>query len=456
MSEKKKHFFIQQSKLNETPETVWALLTRPESYRRLAPPWLKFSRVNTDREFVLGATFEFRIGNGLLKGRWMGEVTHLRKGFLIGLRLMSPEKKIWQLWTKVLPGESRADCVLEDRIEYVSSPLSGKGQKKIENALRVIVYYKHRTLKNDLNVAARLGKPAHRRVLIAGGTGFIGTKLRDFLTMWGYEVEILSTRPETGNLYWDPSKGLLNPELLEKRDAIINLCGFPVACRWNRKNRQRILESRVDAAHLLLKTITRLNQPPKVYIQVSGCGYYGYGNSPEVTEENLKGSGFLADVCEKWEAEVRNQVDLPTRWIIARLGAVISPEGGALAKMLPVFRSGMGGRLGSGKQYFPWISVNDLMYFFLTAMEDKSYHGTFNACAPDTPDNRTFTRSLASALGKPAIFPVPEFVLSTLYGPMAHEMLLGGVRVVSQNAINHGFGFFDNSIQEYLLITLGK
>ena len=456
MVREKKHFLIQQSKLSEKAETVWTLLTQLACYRRIAPPWLKISHLQSDRKFTLGATFSFKIGNGLLKGKWVCEVTHLRSGFLIGLRLMSPLGKEWQVWTKVLPGLTKEECILEDRIEYVSSPLTGKSQKKIEQALRGIIYYKHRTLKNDLTVSKKLGKVTHPRVLIAGGSGFVGSKLRDFLTMSGYEVEVLSTNPESGNLYWDPAKGLLDPDLLEKRDAIINLCGHPVACRWNKKNRKRILESRVNASHLLLKTITRLDQPPEVYIQVSGSGYYGYENARDVTEENLKGSGFLADVCEQWEAEVRNQADLPTRWVIGRLGAVLSPDGGALAKMLPVFRMGAGGRLGSGKQYFPWISMNDLLYFFRMAIEDKSYHGTFNTFAPDTPDNRGFTRALASTLRKSALFPVPGFVLSALYGQMAHEMLLGGVQMIPQNAVNHGFEVFDSSIQEYLNMTLGK
>ena len=456
MAREKKHFFIQQSKLSEKPETVWTLLTQPNSYRRIAPPWLKISNLEMDRKFTLASSFSFKIRNGLLSGRWICEVTHLRTGFLIGLRLMSPSGKQWQIWTKVLPGESKDDCILEDRIEYVSSPLTGKTQKKIEQTLRSIIYYKHRTLKNDLAVSKRLGKITHPHVLIAGGTGFVGSKLRDFLAMWGYEVEILSTNPESGNLYWDPSKGLLDPEILEKRDAIINLCGYPVTCRWNKKNRKRILGSRVDASHLLVKTIARLKRPPEVFLQASGSGYYGYDNVTEATETAPQGSGFLADVCQKWEAEVMGLEKLPTRAVIARLGVVISPQGGALATMLPLFRLGLGGRLGSGRQSFPWISINDLLYLLRTIIEDQSYEGVFNACSTETIDNRCFTKALAKTLGIPALLPVPSFALRLRYGQMAKEMLLGGAQVVPRHATERGTEFFDTSIAENLQILLGK
>lgn len=456
MSRNNKHFFIQQSKLSKTPEVVWNLLTNPDFYIRMTPPWLKISELSVNRNFELGSEFRFKVKNGLFRGVWTCEVTHMRKGFLIGLRVQSPEQKQWIVWTKCLPGETKDECILEDRVEYICSPLRGKTQKKIENALRNIVYYKHRTLKNDFTVSDRIGKPKHQKVLIAGGTGFIGTKLKDFLSMWGYEVELLSTKPESGNLYWEPSKGMLDPDILEHWDVIINLSGYPVFCRWSRKNRTRIMDSRVNAAHLLEKTILRLEHPPRVFIQVSGSGYYGYDNPEEVTETSPAGKGFLADVCQKWETETRNLQNPNTKLVIARLGAVLSPEGGALAKMLPIFRMGLGGRLGSGKQYFPWISMNDLLYLFWFMLEKEEYKGVFNACNPIIPDNRAFSKSLAAALKTHPILPVPSFVLTFIYGRMAREMLLGGAQVVPQRITERGFEHFDSSLFENMQISLGK
>jgi uncharacterized protein len=456
MSRKNKHFFIQQSKLSETPEIVWNLITKTEFYSRITPPWLRIEDLNADRHFDLGSVFKFKVKNGLLQGVWTCEVTHMRPGFLIGMRLKSPQQKQWIVWTKCLPGETKDECVLENRVEYVCSPLMGKTRKKIDSALRSLIYYTHRTLKNDFIVSARIGTPLHRKVLIAGGTGFIGTKLRDFLSMWGYEVEILSTKPESGNLYWDPSKGLLNPDLLERKDVIINLCGSSVSCRWTRKNRKQILDSRVGAAHLLEKTILRLEHPPSVFIQVSGSGYYGYDNSGGVTETAPSGKGFLAEVCQKWEAEAQDLQNYTTQLVIARLGVVLSPEGGALAKMSPGFRMGFGGTLGSGKQYFPWISMNDLLYMFWFMLEKSEYKGVFNVCAPNTPTNQELTQSLAAALGKRAIFPVPAVVLRLLFGHMAREMLIGGVQTVPQHAIECGFEYFDGDPTEFLQVSLGE
>lgn len=456
MPAKKINFFIQQTRLHISADELWVLLVDQAFYARISPLWMDVKILEAPREFEIGSDFKLLIKSGLLKGIWHAQITHLRPGYLIGMSLLSPELKEWVVWTKCLPGDSKTDCILEDRIEYPTTPLLGKTRKRTEDTIRNIIYYKHRTLKNDLKIKTRNATPKLKKILIAGGSGFTGSFLKKFLVQWGYEVDILSTRQETNYLYWDPAKGLLDSEILEKKDAIINLCGSSVACRWSLKNKKNIRDSRIDPTHLLVKSVNRLKHPPQVFIQVSATGYYGYDNREELTESAAAGSGFLAELCKQWEAEAQKLEKDITQLKIVRLGAVISPQGGLLGKLIPLFKVGLGSRLGKGNQYLPWISINDLIYLFWMLLEKEDLTGTFNACVLTTTDNRKFTKTLAHAFKRRTCLPVPSFVLQLIYGKMAKEVLLGGCNPSPKKALENGIEFFDESLAECLEVSLGK
>ncbi|MCG8526687.1 MAG: TIGR01777 family oxidoreductase [Opitutales bacterium] len=457
MKASRQNYFIQQSQLPASSEYVWELMTQSDFHSRLAPPWINWKISEGITEVKEGQVASFEIRNGPLKGKWLTEIVSVRKGYLIGYRLTPPNGDSWSLWSRCLPGETANDCVLEDRFEYPKRNRMVASKKSLDTLLKNITYYKHRTLKNDLHFHRQ--QPPEKgssRVILAGGSGLVGTHLTPYLRLLGYEVRNLTTNPETSGLQWDPKIGKIPVADLEDLHAIVNLSGFPIACRWTQKNKAAILNSRVQATKLLADTISELKSPPKHFIQISATGYYGFRSKESIDESNHEGEGFLAEVCKQWEEAAQLKEHITTQLKILRLGVVLSPKGGALKKMLPAFRLGLGGRLGGGKQPFPWISLDDVIRMIGFAIETETPDRVFNACSPVETNNMDFTKELSSVLKKPAIFPVPSLVLKTIFGTMAEEALLGGVNVFPEQTLETGFQFFDTSISEALRYSMGK
>jgi uncharacterized protein len=425
MQKGRSHIFIQKTQLEVSPEQAWSMLRSAHMQAHLAPPWQRLDVHRVDRSFEVGSCFEFRVRGGLLAGEWKATVTQLRKGFLIGVDVLAPSRKVWSLWIKLLPGSTAHECVLEERLEYALGGLFAPSRKRLEAALHRVFYNRHRMLKADLKC---LGSPFHvskQKVLIAGGTGLIGRQVASLLRTRGHEVSILSTREDGACIRWDPEKGMVDAQALEGLDAVINLAGHNIACRWTKLNRRRILESRVKSTHLLVKTLLRLDRPPRQFLQASATGFYGYHGATGVDETTPMGAGFLAGVCAQWEAETEPLEDGGIGVKTLRFGVVLSPRDGALAKMLPAFRLGLGGPLGSGRQPFPWISIEDLARAVVFLMERPDLAGTYNLCAPNPPTQAGFARELGKVLHRPAITPAPALVLKLLFGKMAVEALLG-------------------------------
>ncbi len=456
MSAPKTHFHIQKTQLNLPADKAWEVLSNIHTLSRLSPPWLKSTLVAGAKEINEEAVFEIKISKGVLAGTWKARVSSMRKGFLIGFELLSPRQRTWVIWTKVLPADTEGRCIVEDRVEFNSTAILGKTSARIENTIKEIIYFRHRALKSDLNCLGSLTSSMPQKIIIAGGSGLVGRNLSKLLKMRGHHVQWLSTRVQEGMLHWDPEKGMIDPENFEGIDTVVNLAGFPIACRWNKLNRKHILESRTKSTHQLVKTLLRLDAPPKQLVQASATGYYGFENQHPVAEDHPRGSGFLAEVCEKWEAQLKPLDDSDINKKIVRLGVVLSSQGGALSKMLPAFKLGLGGKLGSGKQYFPWISNNDLSRLLVFLIEKPDLVGTFNACVPEVPTNAEFTKVLSETLQRPAIFPVPGFVLKTLFGQMATEALLGGIGAKPNALMNAGFQFHDGNLDEAFSMNLGK
>jgi uncharacterized protein (TIGR01777 family) len=277
------------------------------------------------------------------------------------------------------------------------------------------------------------------KCIVSGGTGFIGRRIVDRLAVGGYSVSVLSRRPAAGAFAWDPLQGEPPIESVDGMDAVIHLAGEPVAQRWNGAVKQRIRDSRVLGTRRLVDAIGRARRKPGVLVCASAIGYYGDRGDEALTESSGPGRGFLAEVCREWEAEARRAADVGVRVISLRIGFVLGKSGGALARMAPVFRAGVGGRLGSGKQWMPWIHIDDLAGMFVYAL-GSDISGVWNASAPNPVTNAEFTRAMAGALHRPAIFPVPPFALKLAFGEMGQHML-DSSRVVPAAAIKAGFEF---------------
>lgn len=283
----------------------------------------------------------------------------------------------------------------------------------------------------------------NQTVAVSGATGLIGQQLASRLEASGAVVVPISRRSVAGrSIVWDPDTGVKNPELLNSVDAVVHLAGENIAGkRWNTAVKERIRRSRVDGTRSLVQSLREQDQRPRTLICASAIGYYGSRGDEILTEDSAAGTGFLADVCRAWEAEAMAAEEFGVRVICLRIGVVLSPRGGALAKMLLPFRMGVGGIVGNGRQYWSWIGLNDLVRALEFCLQTESLRGPVNAVSPETLTNAEFTRCLAGVLHRPAIFPMPAFAAKLALGEMADELLLSSIRVVPDRLLQHEFKF---------------
>lgn len=291
--------------------------------------------------------------------------------------------------------------------------------------------------------------------VMTGATGLVGVSLVNRLVARGDTVTVLSRDPSRVNLparrvvRWDAASPL--PEgALDGADAVVHLAGESVADgRWTAARRRRMVDSRVQSGSALVDAIGRAGTKPRVLVSASAVGIYGDRGAEVLDEESTPGRGFLADVCMAWERSVEAVEPHGVRRVSVRLGVVLARGGGALAKMLPVFRAGLGGKLGSGQQWFPWIHLDDAVGILLHALDDGRARGALNAVSPGPVTNEEFTRALGHALHRPALFTVPRAALALAMGEMG-SVLLDSQRVMPKRALEQGFAFRHPGLDEAL------
>lgn len=300
-----------------------------------------------------------------------------------------------------------------------------------------------------------------KRILISGSSGLIGSAMRravqeratDLTTLVRHHREVVG-----GTLYWNPSKAdtAIHPMGLEGFDVVLHLSGATVARRWTEKYRREIVVSRVGSTQALCEALAQVRQPPRVLVCASAIGIYGDRGAEVLTEASLPGTGFLAETCVAWEKAADKARAAGIRVVHARFGVVLSRKGGALKKMMPAFRLGLGGKMGSGEQWMSWISMRDTVRALLFLMESDDLAGSFNLTAPEPVTNAEFARKLGAALHRPAWLDVPAGVLRVAFGAtMANETLLASARVLPQRLEEAGFRFEDRELGAALRALLG-
>lgn len=283
-------------------------------------------------------------------------------------------------------------------------------------------------------------------VAITGSTGLVGSEVVASLSAAGHEVvRVVRRGPASGEgtVRWDPAKGEIDAAGLEGLDAVIHLAGENVGSgRWTAARKAAIRDSRVNGTRLLCDTLAGLARPPKTLVCASAIGYYGDRGAEPLTEESPPGTGFLAEVCREWEAASEHAVRKGIRVVAMRIGMVLSPKGGALPRMLPLFRAGLGGVIGNGRQYVSWVALDDLVGIVLHALRCEDLRGPVNAVAPRPVTNREFTEALGKALSRPTPLPVPAFALRLAVGDeMADALLLASAWVVPKRLLDTGYAF---------------
>lgn len=282
-------------------------------------------------------------------------------------------------------------------------------------------------------------------IAVSGSTGLVGSALVESLTTQGNRVRRLVRKRPVGDsqdIYWKPSESEIDDQRLEGVDAVVHLAGENIASgRWTAEKKHAIVESRVRGTRLLCEALAGLNQKPRVLISASAVGFYGDRGPHPVDEHSPPGAGFLAQTCVEWESQTRPAWEAGIRVVQTRTGMVLSKKGGALAKMLPLFRLGLGGRLGSGRQYMSWITLADLVRAIQFCVEAELVHGAVNTTAPEAVTNREFTDALGRAVGRPTVLPAPPFALRAAMGDMADEVLLASANVRPTRLLESGFEF---------------
>jgi hypothetical protein len=275
-------------------------------------------------------------------------------------------------------------------------------------------------------------------ILVTGASGFIGSALVPHLNRSGHRVVPLRIR------------GNLDPALQGQVDAAIHLAGENIAQRWTPSAKARIRDSRVHGTESISRGLANLDPRPRVLLCASGIGFYGNRGDEILTEESAPGEGFLPDICKQWEAACSPAAKDGIRVVNLRFGVVLDPSGGALKKMLPPFRAGVGGRVGSGKQYWSWITRDDAVRVIDHALNNETVRGPVNVVSPTPIQNSQFTKTLARVLHRPALFPAPRFALRLLLGEMADAALLASARTIPQRLQQTGFQFSDPDLEPAL------
>lgn len=437
------------------PAELFAWHERPGAFRRLTPPWAPVEVIEHPADLRDGARAALRVRAAGLPLRWDLEHRDYRPGQQFrDVQLRGP----FAAWAHTHTVEATpTGSALIDHIDYrlPAGPLGALGAPFVRRQLNQLFAYRHRTMTDDLTAHQKLDRPL--TIAITGASGLVGQALTAFLTTGGHTVCPLVRRdPKDGEIAWDPDRGHIDAAALEGIDAVVHLAGESIMGRWSEDKKRRIRDSRVEGTRLLAEAIAGLDHKPSVFVSASAIGIYGDRGETRLTEDSPRGDGFLADVCEAWEAAARPAAEAGIRVVHPRFGIVLSPEGGALAQMLLPFKLGLGGPIGSGAQYWSWVALDDAIGAIHHAIADEGIEGPMNVTAPEPVTSRDFAKTLGRVLSRPAVLKVPAFALKLAMGEAADEMLLAGQRVLPAVLQAHGYDFRHPALEDALRHQLGK
>lgn len=443
-------------------EELFAWHERPGAFQRLNPPWENVEVVSQTGGIRDGGRAEVAVRIGPFRKEWVA----LHQGYqpphqFQDVQLPGGPFQRFEHTHRIRPNEA-AGSELVDHIEYVL-PLGNIGRwlggrfvrRKLDRAFR----YRHDVTAGDLQLLASYRDKSAMKVLVTGATGLVGKSLSPLLTTQVHEVFRLVRRrsDQANDIPWDPADGTIDAARLEGIDAVVHLAGENIAgARWTPEVKQRLRDSRVGPTRVLCETLAKLQRKPKVLVCASAIGYYGDRGLSPLTEESGPGTGFLPELSEAWEAACQPARDAGIRVVNLRIGVVLSPLGGALQKMLLPFQLGLGGVIGSGRQYWSWIALDDLVGAIYHCLQHDELAGPVNATAPGPCTNYEFTKTLGGVLHRPTILPVPAFAAKLALGEMANDLLLASARVMPVRLEQTGYQFRYPALDGALRHVLGR
>ena len=452
--------FVRRSRIAAPAADVFRWHARPGAFERLAPPWERVAVVERTGGIEDGARVVLRMGAGPLTVRWVAEHRDYVEGEQFRDVQVSGPFARWEHTHRVVPDGPEA-CYLTDCIEYAlpfgalgALVAGGSARRRLARTFA----YRHRVTAQDVAAHARAGG-REMKVLVTGSSGLIGSALTPLLTTGGHTVVRLvrdAGKRRPGTVAWDPGSGVIDTAALEGFDAVVHLAGENISGRWTAEKKARIRDSRVEGSRHLVRALTGLARPPKTLVAASAIGFYGNRDADLVDEDSAPGAGFLADVVREWEAATRSAAARGIRVVNLRFGVVLSAAGGALATMLPPFRFGFGGPVGSGEQYMSWIAIDDAIGAVLHALLTPTLSGAVNAVAPNPVTNAEFAKTLGRVVSRPAFLPLPAFAVRLAFGEMGEELLLASTRVEPHRLKESGYEFRFPALEGALRHVLGR
>ena len=456
------HVIERTSTLPVSAEVAFAWHARPGAFERLTPPWERVEVIERTGGIGDGARTTLRVYTGPFPRRWVA----VHRDYLQDRRFVDEQVEgpfaHWihqHLFEPVGPAAAR----YTDRIEF-APPFGTLGaaagmwvaRPRVERMLA----YRHAMLRDDLARHARFQDQDPMHVAVTGASGLLGSALAPFLTTGGHRVTPVTRRAKPSDaIRWDPSSGAIDVSAFEGLDAVVHLAGEPIGVRWTADRKRRIRASRADGTRLLAEALAGLKRPPRVLVAASAIGIYGDRGDEVLPEEATPtgpSSDFLVEVGREWEAATEPARAAGIRVVNLRFGIVLTPAGGALGRMLPPFRAGIGGPLGGGKQWVSWISVDDAIGALHHSLLTGDLSGPVNAVAPEPVTSRTFATTLGRVLHRPAILPAPAPALRLAFGEMADTALLGSQRVSSSRLVAAGYSFRHPRLEAALRHVLGR
>ena len=454
--------FVAHSRIEATAEEVYNWHLRPGAFERLVPPWTRIETEGPDAVVANGSRRVLRIPVGPFRVPWVAVHDDVVPGRRFRDTQESGPFAIWRHTHRFEPDGDRGSRLID---EIGWAPPGGAlgaalGGGFIEADLRRMFRHRHAITAGDLARHARYADRPRMTVAVTGASGLVGSALSAFLTTGGHRVRpvvrrIPSNEHEIG---WDPVAGTTDRAAWEGVDAVVHLAGENISGgRWTDDFKNRVRESRVRGTRLVAETVAALDRKPSVVVSASAVGFYGARDDDGPLDESAApGDGFLSETCVAWEEAMARAADAGIRVATPRIGVVLSGRGGALAKMLPPFRIGAGGVVGSGRQTMSWIALDDLVGVLHALLLDPRLEGPVNATAPTPVDNRTFTKTLANVMRRPAFVPMPAAVLRLALGEMADALLLTGADVRPASMQAAGFPFLHPELESVLRAELGR
>lgn len=454
------HVVERSTRLPFPAEAIYAWHARPSAFERLTPPWERVEVLERTGELA-DARALVRIRLGPIGLRWAAlHRDHVPDRQFVDEQTRGPFAH-WVHTHRFVP-DGASGCLVTDRVEFaLPGGVFGAaaGDWLVRRRIERLLAYRHRLLAGDLAAHARFADRGPLRIAVTGASGLVGRALVAFLSTGGHTVlPVVRRTAGAGEIAWD-GRSHLDRAALEGADAVVHLAGENIAAgRWTGGRRRRIRESRLAGTALIARTLAELRRPPRLLVAAAAIGVYGNRGDAILEDASLPGpSGrFLGDLCREWEAASEPARRAGIRVCLPRFGAVLSPAGGALAKMLPVFRAGLGGPLAGGRQWMAWLSVEDAVGTVHHALFTDALEGPFNATAPAPVTNAEFSATLGRVLHRPAVLPVPAAALRLAFGAMADETILASARVVPTRLLASGYRFRHPVLEDALRFELGR